>query len=170
MENWKDVIGYKGVYQVSDLGNVKSLSRIVKFNSGLGKTKERILKCNNFTGQYSLVSLCKENIKETKFIHILVAIAFLNHKPCGMELVINHIDFNKLNNRADNLEIVTSRVNCNKKHIKSSSKYTGVYWNKNNNKWRSCIKINGKTKHLGCFINQYDAYLAYEEELNKITC
>lgn len=167
-EIWKDVIGYEGIYQVSSFGNVKSLSRLINCNGGKFLTKERILKCKNDTGNYKLVSLCKNNIKETKFVHKLVASAFLNHEPCGYNLVVNHIDFDKFNNRLDNLEIVTSRINCNKKHIPHTSKYTGVYWNNNNNKWRACIRLNGRTKHLGCFSNQLDAHNAYQKELKKI--
>ena len=90
MENeiWKDVIGYEGLYQVSNLGNVKSL----RFN------KEKILKQRIGTKGYFAVCLRKDKIVKTKEVHQLIAIAFLNHKPCGYKLVINHIDFNQKNN------------------------------------------------------------------------
>lgn len=166
-EIWKDVIGYEGIYQVSNLGRVKSLSRII-FNRGINPfiSKEKILKGANC--EYRNVVLAKNGINKSVRIHKLVAIHFLNHTPCGYDLVINHKDLNKLNNSSDNLEIVSNRDNCNKKHIVHTSKYTGVNWNKSANKWMSGIKINGKRKHLGYFINEYDAYLAYQKELKKL--
>jgi len=161
MEIWKDVVGYEGYYKVSSLGNVKSLSR--KY-----EPKERILKnCMTAKGYYD-VGLSKNNKRRTRRVHKLVAESFLNHKPCGMELVINHIDFNKTNNNVKNLEIVTNRVNGNRKHLKSTSKYTGVYWNKQRNKWQSGINVNGKTKYLGRFDCETSAHLAYEKELKII--
>ena len=165
MEIWKDVLGYEGIYQVSDLGNVKSLSRIVKNSRGNRKIKERILK--PYISEYKSVVLAIDGVNKNIRIHILVAIAFHNHKPCGYDLVVNHKDLNKLNNHKDNLEIVTNRVNCNQKHIIHTSKYTGVSWYKITNKWMSSIRVNGKRKHLGYFKNEIDAHLAYENELNK---
>lgn len=157
MEIWKDIENYEGIYQVSNLGNIKSL----KFN------KEKILKPTIDGASYYSVNLYKNGVQKNFSIHKLVAISFLNHIPCGFNLVINHKDFNRLNNKVDNLEIITNRENTNKKHIKSSSEYVGVYWCKDKNKWRSQINYNGKTKHLGYFINEIEAHFAYQNELNK---
>ena len=124
IEIYKDVIGYEGVYQVSNLGNVKSYRN----------SKERQLKLvKNYAG-YLVVCLSINNTKKVRKVHQLVAESFLNHKRCGMELVVNHIDFDKTNNKLDNLEIITNRENSNRKHLKSSSIYTGVYWYKKYNK------------------------------------
>ncbi len=155
MEVWKTIKGFEN-YEVSNLGRVKSL----KYN------KERILKFSILSNGYKVVDLYNNNIRKTKKIHQLVAIAFLNHNPCGMELVVNHKDFDKLNNNVNNLEIVTNRENTNKKHIKSSSKYVGVFWESNAKKWRSRICLKDGRKHLGLFKNEYDAHLAYQKELN----
>lgn len=155
MEIWKKIIGFED-YKISTLGRVKS------FKYG----KEKILKLSILTSGYKAVHLSKKNVKNTKKIHQLVAIAFLNHNPCGMKLVVNHKDFNKLNNNVENLEIVTQRENANKKHIKSTSKYVGVFWEKNANKWRSRICLKTGRKDLGLFKNEYDAHLAYQKELN----
>ena len=160
MEVYRDVKGYEGLYQVSNLGNVKSLN----YNRG---GKERILKPSYSVG-YLKVSLCLNKAVKNRKIHQLVAEAFLNHKSCGHNLVVNHINFNKTDNRVDNLEIVTARENCNHKHIKSSSKYTGVTWYKSSKKWMSQITINGKNKHLGYFDSELKASNAYELALNKI--
>ena len=104
-----------------------------------------------------------------KKVHQLVAESFLNHKRCGMKLVVNHIDFDKTNNKLDNLEIVTTRENTNQKHLKSYSNFTGVSWNKRANKWIASIKINNKNKYLGYYSNELEASKAYQKELLNIS-
>lgn len=168
MEIWKDVIGYEGIYQVSNLGNVKSLKRIVNNNGGVSTIRERILKPSKNKGGYLAVVLCVNCIQKTKPIHQLVAESFLNHLEKGKKVVVNHKNFIRTDNRVENLEIISFRENTNRKHLKSSSKYTGVCWFDNRNKWMSTIVINGKNKYLGLFINEYDAHLAYEKALTEL--
>jgi hypothetical protein len=168
MEIYKDIVGYEGIYQVSNMGNVKSLSRIIlirgKYSS---KSTERILKaCANSNG-YLTVNLYN-NSKINKKVHQIVAETFLNHIPCGFELVVNHKDFNKTNNKTDNLEIVTTRENANRKHLVSTSKYVGVSFNKSFNKWVSQIFVNGKPKYLGYYNTEIDAHNAYQLKLKEI--
>jgi len=165
MEIWKDIIGYKGFYQISNLGQIKSLDKI----SSIGrKVKGKILKLQiNSSGYYS-ISLCKDNKVSTKMIHQLVAIAFLKHNPNGLNLVVNHIDFNKLNNSVSNLEIITNRENTNRTHLKSISDFVGVTWNKQMKKWQSQIFINGKNKYLGSFDSEKEASEAYNNIKRKI--
>lgn len=166
MEIWKDIKGYEGLYQVSNLGRVKSLDRIeINSKGSKRRIKNRILKPSNKKG-YLQVNIYKNCKVETFAIHVLVSIAFLNHKPCGMRKVINHIDFDKSNNRVENLEIVTQRENSSHRKRKSSSKYTGVYWNKERKKWQSQITIKGKVHNLGSFENEFDAHLAYQKKLS----
>ena len=160
MEIYKDIPNYEGLYQVSDLGNVKSF---VWKNKG-----NRILKAGIRKNGYKYVVLHKSGKAKTMTIHQLVAIAFLNHKPCGYKLVINHKDFNPSNNCVSNLEIVTNRENSNKKHIKSSSDYVGVCRDITHNKWKACITFNGKLEHLGNYKKEYDAHLAYQKRLIEI--
>jgi len=157
-EIWKDINEYDGIYQVSNFGNIKSL----KFN------KERLLKFGVNGSGYFVCCLSFNGKVKTKQVHQLVAITFLNHKPNGHKWVVDHIDFNKINNRSDNLRSVSARDNTNLKHIKSSSKYTGVSWYKNLRKWRSAILINKKIKHLGYYENELDASIRYQKELNLI--
>ena len=158
VEIFKDILNYENHYQVSNLGNIKS----VKFG------KEIILKTSISNNGYLRVNLSKDNIIKRIPIHQLVAITFLNHKPNGNKDVVNHKNFIKTDNRLANLEIVTNRENSNLKHFKSSSEYIGVSWNKKNKKWVSNININNKQKYLGLFTNEYDAHLAYQSELSKI--
>lgn len=161
IEIWKDVKGYEGIYQVSNLGRVKSL------NYG----KERIIK-ESITFGYYRVSLSKQNKKISYFTHQLVAISFLNHTINGHTLVVNHKDGDKYNNNVNNLEIVTKRENsstCFRKNMNTfSSKYVGVYFCKRDNNWRSQIRVNGKNKHIGYFKTEIEASEAYQKELMKI--
>lgn len=110
-EVWKDIPGYEGLYQVSDLGRVRSLDRI-KWN---GKSefviKGKILKTsyrNKNNREY--VELTDENKKRTKInIHILVAIAFIGPRP--ESYAVCHIDGNPLNNKLSNIRYDSNRQN-----------------------------------------------------------
>jgi hypothetical protein len=157
MEIWKEIKGYPD-YMISDLGRIKSL----RFN------KEKILKPAKNTCGYMCIVLSKDKKSSSKTIHQLVAIAFLNHIPCGLELVINHIDKNKLNNNLSNLEIITNRKNTEKNYPNPTSKYVGVGLHKGTNKWRARIRINNKEKHLGLFNTELEASKAYQNELSKL--
>jgi len=157
-EVWKDVLNYEGIYQISNLGRVKSL----KFG------KERILRVGVDGNGYLNANLSKNGKVKSRCVHQLVVIAFLNHTPCGLELVVNHINFNKTDNRVENLEVITNRENTNKKHLKSSSQYTGVSWYKPTGKWASHIWINGKLKNLGLFMDELEASNAYQNALKNI--
>jgi hypothetical protein len=86
--------------------------------------------------------------------------------PKGM--YTDHIDHNGLNNQKSNLRIVTSRQNSQNRNIKKTSKYIGVHWNKELNKWVSQININQELKSIGCFENELDAHNAYLNKLKEI--
>lgn len=109
MEIWKDIKGYEGLYQVSNLGRVKSLGRFHKFpNGGIYEIKPRILKNATETSGYLFVALYNGYRKQYK-IHRLVAEAFIPN-PNNLPQV-NHKDLNKQNNRVDNLEWCTASEN-----------------------------------------------------------
>jgi len=161
MEIWKSILGYEGFYEVSNLGNIKSLN----YNN---TKKENVLMQNIGSNGYFVVSLSKNNIRKQRTVHQIVAESFYNHIPNGNKLVVNHINFIKTDNRLENLEIVTNRENSNKKHIKSTSKYTGVCWHKQHNKWVAQIVINSKVKHLGYFLDELEASRSYDKALKYL--
>lgn len=160
-EKWKDIPHYENLYKASNLGRIMSLN----YN---GTKKNKILKTYKNNTGYLAVVLYKNKKRKDFKSHQLIAITFLSHTPCKFQLVINHINFNKIDNRVDNLEIITNRENSNQKHIKSSSKYTGVSWHKGNKKWCSVIVVNGKNKFLGLFDDEEEASKYYQNALLSI--
>lgn len=111
-EIWKDIEGYEGYYQVSNLARVKSLSRIINTKNGkIFHVKEMIIKpILQCTGYYSF-NLCKSKKRETCNLHRLVAIAFIPN-PLNLSQV-NHRDEIKTNNSIENLEWCDRSYNRN---------------------------------------------------------
>lgn len=105
MERWKAVPGYEGIYEVSNLGRVKSMNRIVKRGDILQERKERIKKQWANDDGYLQVKLSRDGINTNIGAHRLVAMAFLDN-PYDLPEV-NHKDGNRQNNCVDNLEWVT---------------------------------------------------------------
>lgn len=110
MEIWKDVVGYEGLYKVSNLGQVRSLDREVKIKGNNTKIKPgRILKPYLIYG-YPVVILYDKNSRPKKGkVHRLVAIAFISNPENKPE--VNHIDGIKTNSCINNLEWVTGNEN-----------------------------------------------------------
>jgi hypothetical protein len=160
MEVWKDIEGYEGIYQISNLGRIKSLSRKLKNRYSFYFSKEKILNSNIGYGGYRFQKLGDKMFS----VHRLVAEYFIE-KPEDKNIV-NHKDFNTLNNNVSNLEWVSQRENTHHYEFsqKRSSKYIGVSFDKNRNKWTAKIKENGKTTNLGrfeCELEAYNKYLNY---------
>ena len=110
MEIWKDVKGYEGLYMVSDLGRVKSVERYVKGRySNTQRVKEKIKTQSVKDNGYLIVSLYKNNKSSQKYVHRLVAEAFIPNPDNLPE--VNHKDGNKQNNCINNLEWCTSKEN-----------------------------------------------------------
>lgn len=99
-EIWKDVVGYEGLYQVSNLGRVKSVERTL--NNGY-KWQEKILKLTKKPRGYLRVHLCKNGTCRDEFVHRLVAIAFIPNDDI-FATTVNHKNEDKTDNRVENLE------------------------------------------------------------------
>ena len=143
VETYKEIKGFEN-YSVSDLGNVR--------NDKTG----RVLKETNTHG-YLRVDLRKNKIKHHKFIHRLIAEAFLlnpENKKC-----VDHIDNNTHNNNIINLRFATLANNQHNRLINTNntSGTKGVSWDKGKHRWTAQIFMNGKKIHLGSFINKDDA-------------
>ena len=162
-EEFRDIKGYEGHYQVSNFGRVKSLKKY-------GGKNSRILKSADSKG-FRQVVLWLNRKSPSRKVHQLVAVAFLGHQVDGHNRVINHIDGDKANNHVSNLEIVTHRENvstCFRKNEGTfSSKYIGVSWNKFAKKWESYITIKKQRFYLGLFINEKEASNAYQKALKE---
>lgn len=104
LEIWKQIQGYEGLYEVSNLGNVRSMNY-----RGNGTIKN--LSQGKGGRGYNIVVLYKNKTKKTYSVHKLVAETFVDN-PNNLP-VVNHIDCNKTNNRADNLEWCTQKQNVN---------------------------------------------------------
>ena len=168
-EIFKDIPTYEGMYQVSNLGNVKSLAREIWNGKKLHyRLKEKFLKPSINGAGYYYVHLMKSSERKTINIHKLVAITFLGHTPCGYSQIVDHLNNEPLDNRVENLQIISNRENCSKDKKNGLSKYVGVSTRKDIKKWRACITIEGKNVHLGYFTNEYDAHLAYQNKLKEI--
>ena len=172
-EIWKDVLGYENLYQVSNLGRIKSLFKIRKTGKGhnlIREYPEKILSIKKNNNGYEQVTICKDGVLKCFLVHRLVAQSFLFTDDFKKQ--VNHIDGNKLCNKSQNLEWVSKRENeCHKqKNKKLTSKFTGVSLVSKTNKWRSQINFNGKKIHLGYYDTEEEAYLkrCNFEENNKI--
>lgn len=109
IENWKDIEGYEGRYQISNYGRVRSLPRKVRFGNQTRLVGGKILKHKVKRGGYAFIQL-RIDLKERDFhIHRLVAKSFVKGYQEGLD--VNHIDGNKLNNKATNLEWCTRKQN-----------------------------------------------------------
>lgn len=173
MENkevWKPVKGFEDYYHISDLGRLKSLSRIVlKKGKYAFFSKEKILIQTTNTRGYKRVILSVNSVKKTKMIHVLVAETFLNHNSKNEDLiVVDHKNNIKSDNKLSNLQLITHRENTSKDKKNTSSKYTGVCFRKSRGYWQSAIRINGKIKHLGYFKDELKASEAYQNALNQV--
>lgn len=157
-EIWLPVEGYEGLYEISNLGRVKSL------RCG----SERVLNPSIDSGGYAYNVLRKNKIPKNFLIHRLVAIAFIE-KDETYQIQVNHKNNIRTDNRVDNLEWCSARENyCHRSLFKKlTSKYPGVYLSKQN-RWLSQISIDRKVYYLGSFDTEQEAYQArINYELNN---
>lgn len=129
-EIWKDVVGYENIYQISNLANVRSVDRVVLTRRGPKKYKSKLLTPHIANSGYKEIRLNNSDGGKTYLLHRLVALAFLeNPDKCK---IVNHIDGDKTNAIAENLEwcdysknnkhAYDSELNTNKKIISQETR------------------------------------------------
>lgn len=112
IEEWRAVVGYEGLYEVSSFGRVKSLPKVwLKYDGTPLRQKERILKERPTRNGYLRVCLRKNGKSTDAYIHRLVCEAFLPNPHSFSD--VNHKDENKLNNHIENLEWCSRSFNNN---------------------------------------------------------
>lgn len=149
-EIWKDIKGYEGLYQVSNLGRVKSLERNIKGRRGITRIKEKILNLVQDKDGYFIVTLCNNGKQKTCKVHRLVGETFIKNPNNFPQ--INHKDENKQNNKVSNLEFCTQKYNTNYG--------TAIE--------RRCKKTRKKVKQFdlqGNFINSFESVTKAEKSL-----
>lgn len=169
-EIWKWIPNYKGIYKASNLGRIKSVERRVRNSkNGYRIVRERIMKQSLSNNNYLIVSLWRENKRVSRTVHSLIVETFLGHTCTTRNIVIDHIDNNPLNNRLDNLQIITNRENSIKDN-KNKSGFTGVVFRKTNknNPYVAFIREDGVQKVIGYYPTGELASKAYQEEKNRI--
>jgi len=167
-EQWKEIPGYEGFYKISTFGRIISLNReywngmmMVQLKGQLRKTK-----LSSGTRKYNQINLNKNGIKTTYRVSILMGKTFFpDYNFKENKMVIDHINNDSLNDRLDNLQLITIRLNVSKDRINRSSEHTGVFWHKITERWRAVISIRNKTIHLGTFVSESEAAESYQTAL-----
>lgn len=153
-EIWKDIKGYEELYQVSNLGNIKSKDKIIDTTKNKINKKGILLKQYKDKGGYMRVCLTKNNIRKMYFVHRIVALNFIKNN--GKLPFINHKDENKQNNCVTNLEW------CNRK-------YNNNYGTRSTRAGLKCRKKINQYDLDGNFIKTYDSVMKAKKE-NSSSC
>lgn len=170
-EIWKEIPGYEGAYQASNLGNIKNLRRfIIRSRGGCQEIKEKILRQHKSKSGYCTVAISVNGKPITKYVHRLVASSFMNTNV----RVVDHINGIKYDNRIENLRECSQRDNLTFENVKrSKSKLPhGVTLNseKYKNRFRARIRIKNKLVDLGSYYTEElagEAYLKAKLKLNS---
>ena len=162
MKKWIDIPGF--AYQISD--DCKSVRRTSDRYTKLPKIVDGTTD-KGYT--WFLVPYNKKRLRLG--LHHLSYRTFVdeNFLP-SRGLIIDHIDNDQSNNHYSNLQAISQRLNVVKdRYNKRSSKYVGVCIVNATGKWTAQVKQDGVKYHLGTFVNEYDAYLAYCDKLKELT-
>jgi hypothetical protein len=158
-EVWKQIPGFEG-YEASNTGLIRSHLRGVP----------KVLKFAKNNRGYFIVGVRRDMSTHHKLVHRLIAMTFLGES----NLVVDHVNNNKEDNKLSNLRYCTQRENTTNGNfttsiIKKYSKFIGVTKSKGRQKeWKSTIRINGKSTYLGNFYTEQEAVNAYQNKLKQI--
>lgn len=160
-EIWKDIVGYEGLYQISNFGNVKSLDRVVKYcNNKTYVYKSKIRKPS--VSEYRLIALSKNGLVKMVKISRLVALHFL--ETDSNRKIVNHKDFNKHNDNIENLEWVSYSENSIHS-FKRQNKLRGIFYDKKRLKWACYLYRDNKNIFVGRFLTKKEAIIKQKEKL-----
>jgi len=176
VEEWRPVVGYENLYEVSNLGRIKSLDRLIDGRERTGTVYKRLKKGRILNGRKSTHGYIYIELKPRVYkhrvssVHSVVAMAFIGPRPDGYD--IDHKNNIRSDNRAENLEYVTRQENLRRGQncaLKSDkiSKFIGVTWSKSKMKWQASIDIPKRlgvkfqSINLGYFDNEDDAGECY---------
>lgn len=157
MEEWKTIPGYEGLYEISTDGRVRNLNYYRK-KGNVQELKPRL------NGGYLKIWLFKKGKGKLFRIHVLLAMTFFGYVLNNHTLLVDHINNNPLDNKLENLQIITNRENSSKD--KKGNLPTGV--SIIGRKFRARIMIDGTKKHIGTFSTPEEASEAYQKELKNI--
>lgn len=162
VEEWRDIKGFEGLYQISSHGRVRSLARTIKRRNRIAQIQTRILRQYKNKFEYWNVDLKNDKIINKCRIHRLVAKTFIPN-PLNLQFV-DHIDRNKHNNHISNLRWCSKSQNQQNvaKTLNKSSTYKGVYYNMSRNRYHTNIRINDKQSFIGSYDNEVEAAEAYD--------
>ena len=126
-ETWKPVVGFENLYEVSDLGRVRSVDRFIPGRWKTGQNRKgRVLSLESHYGGYKQVQLCREGTITRKLVHRLVLEAFVGPCPLGLEAC--HDDDDPANNRLTNLRWDTRSANNRDKLNRSRQTGQKLTW------------------------------------------
>ena len=152
-EIWLPIIDLDNRYLISNKGRILSIECTINNNGGLMIKKEKILTPHIDKGYYKISLKNNLGIRKTFLLHRIIAKCFLF--DYSENLKVNHKDGNKLNNKIENLEMISQRENVNHYYGFLNNRNCGVY--KKRDKWVANISINNKTVYLGTFKNKEEA-------------
>ena len=166
IELWKDIPEYEELYQVSDLGRVKSLEKPRKksTNNPNSFVRVRIMKAS-LSKKYLNTALYKNGSSKSFLVHHLVSIAFMDFKANMGEIIIDHINNISTDNRLVNLQLITRRYN-NVKDVRSKSEAVGLY--ERNGFFNVTIRVKGLACSLGSFKDKNEAIKKHKEAFDLI--
>lgn len=164
-EIWKDVPNFDGIYQVSNKGRVRSFLKKSGFVGYEKCEMPRMMSIIPKDNGYMYVTLMKNGKRHNKYIHRLVAEAFIHKIPKGW--VINHLDYDRSNNAVENLEITTQGGNIQHsiEHMKKPRKRTGNYYiTDRGDRYEVYVKL----KYIGSYKTIEEARSARDEYISSI--
>lgn len=165
MEEWKQILGYEGYYEISNFGNVRSMKRCVTYQNGVTvryKSKER----KPSISDYRIIALSKDGLIKLCKISRLVAIHFI--ETDNKRTIVNHKDYNKHNDHYSNLEWVNNSENIIHSNIRNKKSQTGIFYDSNRKKWAAYIYRNSKNIFVGRFNTESEAIEKQKQRFNEI--